>query len=179
MHQERQYASQQRRIVVGVSGSLGSIAALHRAVAEARRTDAAVLAVLAWEPVGGEYAYRRSPCPPLLVAWREAAVARLTGAIETAFSAGCAGVPLTAEVARGHAGDVLVRTAGRVDDLLVIGAGRAGVLRRLLHPSPTPYCVKRAECPVLVVPKPALQRELETLQRRNAWHLPTQSTPIG
>ena len=34
------------RIVVGVSGSLGSLAALHHTVAEARRTDAEVLVVL-------------------------------------------------------------------------------------------------------------------------------------
>jgi tRNA(Ile)-lysidine synthase TilS/MesJ len=38
-----------RRIVVGVSGSLGSLAALHRAVDQARRTGAEVLAVLAWD----------------------------------------------------------------------------------------------------------------------------------
>lgn len=58
------------RVVVGLSGSLGSLTALHRAAAEARRTGAVLVAVLAWEPPGGEFAYRRSPCPPLLDAGR-------------------------------------------------------------------------------------------------------------
>lgn len=52
------------RIVVGVSGSLGSIAALHHAVAEARRTDVEVLAVLCWTSAGEELGYRRTPARP-------------------------------------------------------------------------------------------------------------------
>ncbi|MDH6109352.1 nucleotide-binding universal stress UspA family protein [Kitasatospora sp. MAP12-15] len=177
MEQGSRHASQRRRIVVGVSGSLGSIAALHHAVAEARRTDGEVLAVLAWEPVGGEYGYRRAPCPPLLAAWRDAAVARLREALEGVVGVGCADVPLHAEAVRGEAGEALVRTADRSDDLLVVGAAGTGRLRRLLRPSVTAHCVKRAECPVLVVPKPALQRELETLQRRNSRHLPMVPIP--
>ncbi|MEV7930664.1 universal stress protein, partial [Kitasatospora sp. NPDC088779] len=65
------------RVVVGVSGSLGSLAALHRGVAEARSRGAELVPVLAWEPPGGEFGYRRSPCPPLLAAVREAAEQRL------------------------------------------------------------------------------------------------------
>ncbi|MER7188143.1 universal stress protein, partial [Streptomyces hyaluromycini] len=38
------------RVVVGVSGSLGSVTALRRAVAEARRRQAELWPVLAWEP---------------------------------------------------------------------------------------------------------------------------------
>lgn len=167
----------QRRIVVGVSGSLGSLAALHRAVAEARRSDAEVLAVLAWEPPGGEFGYRRSPCPPLLAAAREAAVERMRKVLDEAFGGTGSGVRLSSEVVRADTGYGLVHLADRPDDLLVVGAGSRGWLRRGMRPSVTAYCVKNASCPVLAVPRPALQRQLETFHRRNAWHLPTEPLP--
>ncbi|MFJ1708043.1 universal stress protein [Kitasatospora sp. NPDC088346] len=160
-----------RRVVVGVSGSLGSLAALHRAVAEAVTRGAEVLAVLAWVPQGGEHGYRLAPCPPLLTAWREAAAARLAEALDEAFGGAPAGVGFSARAVRGDAGEVLVRTADRPGDLLVVGAG-GGLLRRGLRPSVTAYCVRRAGCPVLAVPRPALQRDLADLHRRNRWHLP-------
>ncbi|MFI9269337.1 universal stress protein [Kitasatospora sp. NPDC052896] len=169
--------SEQRRIVVGVSGSLGSLAALHRAVAEARRTDAALLAVLAWVPPGGEYSFRRSPCPPLVSACRDAAVERMLAAVTEAFPTGDPGVPLECVAVRGEPGVVLVGAADRSDDLLVVGAGRPGPLCRLLRPSVTSYCVRRAGCPVLTVPRLALQRELAEVQRRNTWHLPLEPAP--
>ncbi|MYR02834.1 universal stress protein, partial [Streptomyces sp. SID6139] len=48
------------RVVVGVSGSLGSVTALRRAGALARRLGAELWPVLAWEPPGGDPATRRS-----------------------------------------------------------------------------------------------------------------------
>lgn len=118
------------RIVVGVSGSLGSLAALHRAVDEGRRTDREVLAVLAWLPQGGEHGYRLAPCPPLLAAWQECAEARLTEALEAAFGGAPAGVRLAAQVVRGDTGPALVHTADQPGDLLVLGAGGGSWLRR-------------------------------------------------
>ncbi|MFC8450094.1 universal stress protein [Kitasatospora sp. NPDC057223] len=165
------------RIVVGLSGSLGSLAALHRAVAEGRRTDAEVLAVLVWAPPGGEFGYRRVPCPPLLDACREAAEARLGEALDEAFAGAAPGVRLSAAVVRGDSGDALVRIAADPGDVLVVGAGSGGWLHRGLRPSVTAYCVRHAGCPVLAVPRPVLQRELEALHRRNAWHLPSRSVP--
>ncbi|WP_280717909.1 universal stress protein [Kitasatospora sp. MAP5-34] len=162
-----------RRIVVGVSGSLGSLAALHRAVAEAARTDAEVLAVLAWAPPGGELGYRRSPCPPLLAAARDAAVGRLRTALDEAFAGAGIGVRIISQVVRGDTGYALVGTADRPDDTLVIGAGRG----RWLLPSVARYCLRHATCPVLAVPRPALQRELETYHRRTLWHLRTEPVP--
>ncbi|MFF3068022.1 universal stress protein [Kitasatospora sp. NPDC057936] len=156
------------RIVVGLSGSLGSLAALHHAVAEARRTDAEVLAVHCWTPAGGESAYRRTPCPPMLTAGRDTAVARLRQALDEAFGGGYAGVRLRCLAVRGETGHTLVRCADRPGDLLVLGAGSRGRLGRLLHPSVTAYCVRHATCPVLAVPKPPLQRELEALERSHA-----------
>ncbi|WP_035794956.1 universal stress protein [Kitasatospora mediocidica] len=166
----------QRRVVVGVSGSLGSLAALHRAVAEVRRTDAEVLAVLAWLPVGGEYAYRHAPCPPLLAVWREAAEARLSEALCVAFGGAPAGVRLSTLVIRGESGPALVQTADREDDLLVVGAGSGSRLARGLRRSVPAYCVKHAGCPVLAVPEPSLQRDLKVLQRRSVRQLLTEPT---
>ncbi|MGA5821661.1 universal stress protein [Kitasatospora sp. NPDC094028] len=154
------------RIVVGVSGSLGSIAALHHAVAEARRTDADILAVLCWTPPGDDLGYRRTPYPPVLTAGRDAAVARLRQALDEAFAGHHAGARLRCQAVRGETGRTLVDCADRPGDLLVLGAGHErGRLSRLLRPSVAAYCVRHAACPVLTVPRPALQRDLEALER--------------
>ncbi|MFI6845608.1 universal stress protein [Kitasatospora sp. NPDC050467] len=164
------------RVVVGVSGSLGSLAALHRAVAEARRTDAELVPVLAWEPPGGEIGYRRSPCPPLLAAVRDAAEQRLRDALETAFAGMHPGLPIHPLVIRGETGPALVQTADRPGDLLVVGQS-GGLLRRGLRRSVTAYCTRKAGCSVLAVPRPELQHDLETLHRRIHWHLPVGPAP--
>ena len=90
----RQHDGAAPRVVVGISGSLGSLAALHRGVAEARNRGAELWPVLAWEPPGGEHGYRRSPCPPLLTTVREAAERRLDEALEAAFGGADPGVPV-------------------------------------------------------------------------------------
>ncbi|MGV9267526.1 universal stress protein [Kitasatospora sp. NPDC003701] len=164
------------RVVVGVSGSLGSLAALHRAVAVAHRTGAEVVPVLAWQPPGGEYGYRRSPCPPLLAAARDAAELRLRDALDAAFAGVDPGVPMNPLVVRGETGPALVGSADRPGDLLVVGRS-GGLLRRRLRSSVTAYCVRKAGCPVLAVPRPELQHDLETLHRRIHWHLPVGPAP--
>ncbi|MCX4093807.1 universal stress protein [Nocardia sp. alder85J] len=157
------------RIVVGVSGSLDSLAALHRAVAEARRRPAAdmaeVVAVLAWQPPGGEYAQSRYPCPELLDAARSEARRRLLAALDDAFAGIDPGVPLRAELVRGDITEALLACADRSEDLLVVGSG-GGWLRRCLRRRVAARLLRRAACPVLVVPKPELQRELE---RAGSW----------
>ncbi|MER5827735.1 universal stress protein, partial [Streptomyces mirabilis] len=55
---------ERRRVVVGVSGSPGSLAALHRGAFEARRTGAVLLAVGAWEPPRGALAHPSSMLAP-------------------------------------------------------------------------------------------------------------------
>nr|WP_280696383.1 universal stress protein [Kitasatospora sp. GP82] len=179
MEHSREYGAE-RRLVVGVSGSLGSLAALHRAVAEARRTDAEVLAVLVWEPPGGEHGYRRSPCPPLLTAVRDAAVERLRTALDDAFGGTVAdlGVRFESLAVRSEPGYALVQLADRPGDVLVVGAGGG----RRLRPSVAKYCLRHASCPVLAVPRPPLQRELERCGHwsvrnlRTLWHPRTPET---
>jgi hypothetical protein len=50
--------------------------------------------------------------------------------------------------------------AGSAGDLLVIGAGRRGLLCRLWHGRVSRYCLAHATCPVLAVPAPATPREM-------------------
>jgi nucleotide-binding universal stress UspA family protein len=148
-----------RRVVVGVSGSLGSLAALHRAVAEARSRSAGLLVVLAWEPPPEEFAYRRAPLPPGPVDWEREARQRLLVALDDAF--GAAARPdlpdFRAETGRGPAGYVLVKAACRSEDLLVVGTGSRGLLPRALRGSVARYCVAHAACPVLAVPPSRLR----------------------
>ncbi|MFE7528815.1 universal stress protein [Kitasatospora sp. NPDC057542] len=161
------------RIVVGVSGSLESLAALHRGLAEARDRGAVLVPVLAWEPPGGEHGYRRSPCPPLLAAVRESAEQRLRDALDAAFGGADPGVPLCPVVIRGETGPALVHIADRPDDLLVLGRS-GGPLRRRLRRSVPGYCARRAGCPVLTVPVPELLHDLHRLEsahRRARRHL--------
>ncbi|MFI9271468.1 universal stress protein [Kitasatospora sp. NPDC052896] len=147
------------RVIVGVSGSLNSLTALHRAVDEARARRAVLVPVLAWTPVGGEANYRVHPCPHLLRAWEQAAVERLERAFDDAFGGFPTGVELDPLVIRGETGPALVQFADRPDDLLVVSTGRQGGLRRLLHGSVSRYCLAHATCPVVAVPPSALLRD--------------------
>ena len=74
-----------RRIVVGTSGSPGSLPALRYAEGLARVCDAILIPVLAWTPPGGEIADRSSPCAYLRRVWAEDARQRLTAALCAAW----------------------------------------------------------------------------------------------
>ncbi len=157
-----------RRIVVGVSGSAGSLQAL-RYAAELARADGAVLApVLAWTPPGGDMADRHYPSRELRRVWIQAASDRLWRAIELAFGGPPADIAFSPEVIRGDAGHVLTEAAAQPGDVLVIGAGRHGTLRRLLACHVSRYCLGHACCPVVAVPPSALESELHGL---HGWRL--------
>ncbi|MFJ3639746.1 universal stress protein [Streptomyces sp. NPDC090108] len=159
------------RVVVGVSGSLGSVAALCRAAGEARLRGAELWPVLAWEPPGGELAARRSPAAAVMAGeWQRLARERLVTALAETFGGDGPGSPMTALVVRGDPGRALVEIAGR-DGVLVVGAGRRGRLCRALRPSVSRYCLARAACPVLAVPPSPLEAELRTAHRRNVLRL--------
>ncbi|MEV4613219.1 universal stress protein [Kitasatospora sp. NPDC049258] len=140
------------RVIVGVSGSSGNAAALRHAVAEAERRDAVLVPVIAWTPPGGEAAYRNRPCPPLAKLWEQAAADRLDAAVARALGGYPAGLRTEPVVIRGEVGPALVEIADRPDDLLVVGTGRRGSLRRLLHATVGRHCVARAACTVVAVP---------------------------
>ncbi|MEU7424763.1 universal stress protein [Streptomyces sp. NPDC040750] len=159
------------RVVVGVSGSLGSVTALRRAAALARRLGSALWPVLAWEPPGGDPAARRSPaCGLPTEEWQRLAKQRLAAVLEEIFGAAGPGVPMRPVIVRGTPGPALVAIADREDDVLVVGAGRRG-LQRAFSGRVSRHCLAHAGCPVLAVPPSPLESELLTVHRRNTWHL--------
>lgn len=163
-----------RRVFVGVHGSVGSLHALRRAVAEARLRDAVLYSVIAWTPPGGDTLDRRAPEPHLRRVWVAAALRRLRDAWDDALGGVPSDVHVFLRTERGQPGWVLTGLAAADTDLIVVGAGRGG-LRRLTHHSVAWYCLSRAGCGVLVVPAPPLARQLghgvlPALRQRRAMH---------
>lgn len=148
------------RVIAGASGSPGSLAALRYAAVLAHEHDAILVPVLAWKPPGGDMADRSYPSSYLRQVWREKAAGRL----QEAFIAAWGDVPrwpgVMPQVERGPAGWVLVSVADQPGDVLVLGAGRRGVLSRLGCCHVSRYCAARARCPVILVPPPDLARAM-------------------
>jgi nucleotide-binding universal stress UspA family protein len=148
-----------RRVIVGASGSPGSLRALRHAEDLARHSGATLTPVLAWVPPGGELAARQ-PCPALVRIWYEAAWQRLWAALEVAWGQELpADLSVRPVVQRGPPGPILVAAACRPGDLLVIGAGRRGAVPWLSRGRVSRYCVAHAVCPVLAVPPAILAKE--------------------
>jgi len=169
-------AADSRRIIAGVSGSLRSLGALRAAVAEARPAGAALVAVLAWAPAGGEIAYLRAPCPLLLRLWEQEACERLCDAFDQALGGVPGGVRVRRLVVRASPGPALVELACHRDDLLVVGYGGRSRLGYAVHGAVTRYCLAHARCPVLTVPPPELIRELRP--RRHHWRPEDFAVPL-
>ncbi|MEU6477929.1 universal stress protein [Streptomyces sp. NPDC047017] len=160
------------RVVVGVSGSPGSLTALGRAADEARQRGAALWPVLTWQAPEGDLAARRFPASASMVPeWERLARERLAQALRDVFGGTDTGPAGHALVVRGTPGPALVRIADRDDDILLVGAGARGRLHRALWPSVSRYCLAHAGCPVLAVPPSPLQATLATVHRRNALRL--------
>ena len=153
-----------RRFVVGVSGSAGSLQALRYAAQLARNDAATLTPVLAWSPPGGDIAERRCPNPELRRVWREAAWDRLWQSIDMAIGGPPADIELSPVVMRGEAGQVLTEVAAQPDDVLVIGAGRHGLLHRVFGCRVSRYCLGHACCPLVAVPPSRLAEDLRGLR---------------
>jgi nucleotide-binding universal stress UspA family protein len=162
------------RVIVGASGSPGSLHALRFAEELARAHDAILIPVLAWVPPGGDLADRRAPCGYLRRVWAEDACQRLRDALHAVWGE-IPVDPLLVQpvVERGEAGPVLVSIACCPGDLLVVGAGRRGALARVIWGRVSRYCLAHADCPVLAVPPPALAGEVgHGLLGWVFWHRP-------
>ena len=96
--------SAERRILVGVHGSLGSLQALRYAAEQARQAEGLLIAVVAWVPPGGDLAERRQPVYSLRQIWRDAARARLQDAFDQALGGLPADLAVERVVIRGPAG---------------------------------------------------------------------------
>jgi nucleotide-binding universal stress UspA family protein len=160
------------RVVVGASGSPGSLRALRYARDLACACDAPLIPVLAWVPPGGDLADRRAPCGYLRRIWAEDAEQRLREALTEAWGGIPTEPPVQPLAERGQAGWILVTIAGP-GDLLVVGAGHRGALAPVLHGRVSRYCLAHARCPVLAVPPPALAQETSYgLLGWTFWHRP-------
>jgi nucleotide-binding universal stress UspA family protein len=144
------------RVFAGVSGSLGSVHALRHAADLARQHDAVLIPLHAWVPPGGDLDERKHPSLELRQLWKDDAWQLLWDTLDRAFGGLPAGIATRPAVRRGKPGMVLAGLARQPGDILVIGAGRPGRLRRLLCCRVSRYCLANAHCPVLAIPLPAL-----------------------
>ncbi|MCO1578396.1 universal stress protein [Crossiella sp. SN42] len=145
-------------IVVGVDGSTESLRALGWSLTEARRRDAEVVAVIAWMP---------NPVPSSATPFTvveptdldvdhdkvhrerlDEAIAEVTGGEPH---------PVRTVVRQGYAGDVLTEEAAQAD-LLVVGSHGHGRLYRAVLGSISAECIRKATCPVVVIPPKLVPR---------------------
>ena len=139
------------RVVVGVCRSLGGYQALRYAVAQARERDADLIAVRAYSVAAPREALWRS-------ALGEAAVAEVAAAFTDALGEMPRDVSIQVVVHEGSPGPVLVASADREGDLLVIGGSGTHRLTRAWSAAVARYCARHAQCPVLIAPVPAMAR---------------------
>jgi nucleotide-binding universal stress UspA family protein len=159
------------RVIVGTSGSPGSLQALRYGERLAHVHGAVLIPVLAWDLPGGDYGERVQPSGELRQVWRNLACRRLTDALVAVWGETPNDPLVQPHIERGPPGWVLVNLACRPGDVLVVGAGRRGVLARMAFSRVSRYCLAHAQCPVLAIPPPALARELaHSRLARVFWH---------
>jgi nucleotide-binding universal stress UspA family protein len=161
------FVSRAGRLVVGTSGSPGSLPALRYALHLARRNDVPLVAVLAWVPPGGDLGERRCPSAYLRRIWAQAARQRLNDALDAAWGCVPPDLDIAPVIIRGAPGPSLVEIADASDDVLIVGAGQRGALTRMWHGKVSRYCLAHASCSVLAVP-PAAAKEMGLSWARRA-----------
>jgi len=137
-------------IVVGVDGSDGGRRALDWAVREAEGRGGTVRAVTTWSWDGLESGPATAPNP---AAAKERATRLLDGEIRALVERHGSPVPVTAEVIEGSPGAALAH-AGSTADLLVLGSHGHSRIRHTVLGSVSEECIRRATCPVVVLPVP-------------------------
>ncbi|MFF2081419.1 universal stress protein [Kitasatospora sp. NPDC058162] len=150
------------RVIVGLSGSLSSLAALYHAVGEAARHEAVLVPVAAWT-VGDKDGLR--PLSEL----EHAARRRLDVAFEQAYGGYPSGLVIHPMVVNAEPGPALVAAVTGPDDLLVLGAAtRRRGFDRLRGTSVARHCRHRAGRRVVEVSPSALLTRLELTARTGA-----------
>lgn len=136
-------------IVVGVDGSLASRRALRWAVREVASRGGVVKAITVWHPT-------RNTIDEGALEARAAEIVK--SEVEAVEADGGQTVPISAEALRGDPAEVLVAAACEAN-LLVIGSH--GVTRAWHQPvgSTAEECIRRAQCPVMVIPVPHDRRD--------------------
>jgi nucleotide-binding universal stress UspA family protein len=137
-------------IVVGVDGSDGGRRALDWAANEAASRGGAVQAVTAWSWDGMEFG-------PVAATRPEDEEQRAREMLDTEIRALArrrgSSVPVAAEVIEGRPADVLA-AAGSAADLLVLGSHGHSRIRHTVLGSVSEDCIRKAACPVVVIPVP-------------------------
>jgi nucleotide-binding universal stress UspA family protein len=145
------------RIGVGFDGSPESEMALDRAAALGRAAGASldvvdVVANIGAPVFGWPYGF---DVDELLAASRRTATELVDHATEGLD------LPVRREVRFGFPGRELVEVSDRVD-LLVVGSRGFGPARRVIAGSTSDYVVHHAHCPVVVLPRSAVEADAET-----------------
>jgi nucleotide-binding universal stress UspA family protein len=143
-------ADEMKKIVVGVDGSDGAVAALRFAIDEARAHGATVEAVNAWHIPPAAYGAGWAPAVADFDGYRKVAESGLEKSLKEA-GADESGVTVATHVSEGAPADVLCREADGAD-LLVVGSRGLGGFRGLLLGSVSQQCAHHAPCPVVIVP---------------------------
>lgn len=141
------------RVVVGVDGSAGSLAALRFAFDEAARRGTDLLVVAAFESPDLWSASYQVPVSSSLDDVQEQVLASTRRTVAGALGERLAAerVPRIEVTTRpGSPADVLV-SASAGSPLLVVGSRGLGGFRRVLLGSVSMQCVQHARCPVTVV----------------------------
>ncbi|GGN50672.1 nucleotide-binding universal stress UspA family protein [Actinoplanes campanulatus] len=144
-------------IVVGVDGSESGRRALEWAAQEAADQDTAVQAVMAWlwDGAAGEMITMTSPDEE-----RQRAAAILDREVKAVVAEHGSHVPIAAELIEGSPSQVLTHAA-RAADLLVLGSHGHSPLRHRVLGSVSESCVRKATCPVVVIPSGPAEPEPE------------------
>lgn len=142
-------------IVVGVDGSEGGRRALEWALAEAADRGGTVQAVTAWSWDGIEYGPIAATSPGEEKA-RAAAV--LQRQVEAVTARSGMRHPVATELIEGNPADVLA-AAARPANLLVLGSHGHSRVRHTVLGSVSEECVRKATCPVVVIPVPVSHEE--------------------
>lgn len=141
-------------IVVGVDGSDGGRRALDWAVGEADARNSAIEAVTAWSWDGVDFGPVIATNPQEA---KERATRMLDDEIRALVARHGSHIPVAAQVIEGSPGATLAH-AGRSADLLVLGSHGHSRVRHTVLGSVSEDCIRRATCPVVVIPVPAADR---------------------
>jgi nucleotide-binding universal stress UspA family protein len=147
-------SSKAARIVVGVDGSGGSIAALRWAAHEASLRGVAVHVVMAWQrPMqygsANVFGLGMDPSIDIEKSLEGAASEETTRLVEETRKE--RDVPITWETVEGHPAMALLAIAKDADILVVGSRGHGGFVSALLG-SVSQHVVAHAQCPVVVIP---------------------------
>jgi len=142
-------------IVVGVDGSEGGRRALDWAEREAAARGGSVQAIIAWSWDGIDFVPIPATNPGEA---RKRAADVLDREIQALRQRRGSHLPVGAEVIEGRPADVLA-AAGGAADLLVLGSHGHSRVRHTVLGSVSEDCIRKAACPVVVIPVPVERHE--------------------